>query len=648
MPAIAWKLAQSPQLEAVYASPGNPGIAQIAKTQIVPPSEVPPDDFSALVRFAKERSINLVVVGPEVPICRGISDYFRAAGIRCFAPSLRASSLEASKAFAKSFMIRNSIPTAKFQTHNDYKNGKRCLDEVNYPVVLKASGLAAGKGVLLPSTNEEAHAGLKAIMVDKEFGASGDEVVIEQRLTGNELSIISFCDAYTIKSFPPAQDHKQIGDFDQGPNTGGMGVYSPPPVSLVSDALLTKIHQTILQPTIDALRADHIPFCGWLFTGLMLGDDGEVNVLEYNVRGGDPEIQTLLPLMESDLLEVMVACTDNYLDTVEVRCKNETAVTVIAAAAGYPGPPAKGDEISIELNVTDGDHDHIFHAGTARDAEGKLVTAGGRVLAATSVGKTLEDALKSAYTTMSSIKFKGMQYRSDIGHKALAHMKRAKEAKNEPSTYANAGVDIQAGNTLVKRIAEYVQSTARPGASPELGGFGGMFDLHDAGYPSAPTLVVGSDGVGTKLLIAQAMGKHDTIGQDLAAMNLNDLICQGAEPLLMTDIYSCGRLDIDVAASVIRGISKACKEAGCALVGGETAEIRGIIPQGVYDVCGTAIGAIRKGDRILPLKDEMEAGDVLIGLASSGCHSNGFSLIRKIIEKAGLKYHDPAPWEEEG
>ena len=185
----------------------------MAKTQIVPPSEVHPDDFSALVRFASDKSVNLMVVGPEVPICHGIADHFRTAGIRCFAPSLRASSLEASKAFAKSFMTRNSIPTAKFQTHNDYQSAKNYLDQVDFPVVLKASGLAAGKGVLLPSTQEEAHAGLKAIMVDKEFGASGNEVVIEQRLTGNELSIISFCDAYTIKSFPPAQDHKQIGDF---------------------------------------------------------------------------------------------------------------------------------------------------------------------------------------------------------------------------------------------------------------------------------------------------------------------------------------------------------------------------------------------------------------------------------------------------
>ena len=217
MVAIAWKISQSPLLEVLYASPGNPGIAQVAKSHIVPSSEVHPDDFSALVRFAKEKSVNLVVVGPEVPICRGIADDFRAAGIRCFAPSLRASTLEASKAFAKSFMIRNFIPTAKFQTHNDYQSAKRYLDEADFPVVLKASGLAAGKGVLLPSTHEEAHAGLKALMVDKEFGASGNEVVIEQRLTGNELSIISFCDAYTIKSFPPAQDHKQIRDFGANP-----------------------------------------------------------------------------------------------------------------------------------------------------------------------------------------------------------------------------------------------------------------------------------------------------------------------------------------------------------------------------------------------------------------------------------------------
>ncbi|CAF9918206.1 MAG: hypothetical protein ALECFALPRED_000587 [Alectoria fallacina] len=644
--AIAWKLAQSPLLEKIYASPGNPGIAKEPKTQIVPNSEVSPDDFPALVRFATHNSINLVVVGPEVPICNGIADYFRAVGIRCFAPSIRAAWLEGSKAFSKDFMVKNSIPTAKFQTHNDYESAKRYLDEVNFRICLKASGLASGKGVLLPSTKEEAHKGLKDLMIEKIFGGAGNEVIIEQYLSGNEISIISFCDAYTIKSLPVGQDHKSAGDGDSGPNTGGMGVYSPLPKSIISDALLTKIHETILQPTIDALRKERMPFCGWLFTGLMLGDDGEINVLEYNTRGGDPEIETLLPLMESDLLEVMVACTDNYLDTVDVKCSDDTAVTVIAAASGYPGPSAKNDLISIDHNAINPETDHIFYAGTTRDSTGQLLTSGGRVLAATSTGPTLEAALRSAYKLMSSISFKGMHYRTDIGHKALAHLQITTTTTKDLSTYASAGVSIEAGNTLVKQISQYVRSTDRPGASTELGGFGAMFDLEAAGYSTPPTLVVGSDGVGTKLLIAQAMGKHDTIGQDLAAMLYNDIICQGAEPLMMADIYSCAHLDISTAASVIRGICAACNLANCALVGGETAEIRGIIKDGVYDVCGTAIGAIREGDKILPLKDEMKSGDILVGLASSGCHSNGFSLIRKIVEGQGLRYSDPAPWEQ--
>ncbi|KAF6235314.1 hypothetical protein HO173_006510 [Letharia columbiana] len=645
--AIAWKLAQSPLLEKTYASPGNPGIAKEPKTEIVPKSEVSPDDFPALVRFATDKSINLVVVGPEVPICNGIADYFRAVGIRCFAPSIRAARLEGSKAFSKNFMIRNSIPTAKFQTHNDYESAKMYLDEVNFRTCLKASGLAAGKGVLLPSTKEEAHEGLKDLMIEKKFGGAGNEVVIEQYLSGHEVSIISFCDAYTIKSLPVGQDHKAAGDGDSGPNTGGMGVYSPLPKSIISDALLTKIHETILQPTIDALRRERMPFCGWLFTGLMLGDNGEINVLEYNTRGGDPEIETLLPLMESDLLEVMVACTDNYLDTVDVKCSNATAVTVIAAASGYPGPFAKDDLISIDHSAINPETDHIFYAGTTRDSAGQLLTSGGRVFAATSTGPTLEAALQSAYKLISSITFKGMHYRTDIGHKALPHLKNTTTtAKDVLSVYASAGVSIEAGNTLVKQISGYVRSTDRPGASTELGGFGAMFDLEAAGYTTPPTLVVSSDGVGTKLLIAQAVGKHDTIGQDLAAMLYNDIICQGAEPLMMADIYSCAHLDISTAASVIRGICAACKLANCALVGGETAEIRGIIKDGVYDVCGTAIGAIREGDKMLPLKDEMRAGDILVGLASSGCHSNGFSLIRKIVEGQGLRYSDPAPWEQ--
>ena len=410
--------------------------------------------------------------------------------------------------------------------------------------------------------------------------------------------------------------------------------------------MVEEIHRTALQPTIDAMRKhERHPFVGLLFTGFMVTQDGP-KVLEYNVRFGDPETQTLLPLMsvESDLAELMVACTEGWLDSLEIGIKTESSVTIVAAAGGYPGSYGKGDTISIREDRKQNENDHIFHAGTCLDG-GSLKTVGGRVIAATSTAASLEDALAQAYNIMASIDWPNKHYRTDIAHRALKPTAQAQSTSKEPHmTYAEAGVSISLGNKLVDRIKPLTKSTARPGASAEIGGFGGLFDLLKAGYKEPPLMVTGSDGIGTKLKVAQAVDKHDTIGIDLVAMNVNDIVSEGAEPLWFTDVFSCGELNIDIATSVVEGVCNGCKEARCALVGGETAEMAGLFQPTEYDVTGTAIGAIAYGRQKLPNKNAMKDGDVLLGLASSGCHSNGFSLIRKIVEKAGLKYTDRAPW----
>ena len=333
------------------------------------------------------------------------------------------------------------------------------------------------------------------------------------------------------------------------------------------------------------------------------------------------------------------------------------STTVVAVAGGYPGPYVKGDEIQLEGLAAD---TRLFHAGTSL-INGTLRTAGGRVIAATSTGSTLDNALQKAYAGISNIKFPNMHFRKDIGHRALARSAPLStaaaqtEARCLPDalTYASAGVSISSGNSLVKRIMPLVKSTARPGADAEIGQFGGGVDLVAAGYSQSPFILGAIDGVGTKLNIAHAMKKHDTVGIDCVAMNVNDLIVQGAEPLFFLDCYTCGKLDVDIAADFVKGVAQGCIDAGCALAGGETAEMPGLFSHGdvaqadggVYDAVGAAIGAVKRGHKILPDKETMTAGDVLIGLASSGCHSNGFSLVRKIIARAGLDVHDQAPWD---
>ncbi|RDW89417.1 hypothetical protein BP6252_01449 [Coleophoma cylindrospora] len=631
---LAWKLAQSPRVESIIAVPGNGGTSTCPK--VTNNESVKADDYPGLVALAKKHNVNLVVPGPEAPLVDGIEGFFREAGIRCYGPSKSAARMEGSKTFSKDFMKKHNIPTAAYENFSDYEAARKYLDTINHNVVIKASGLAAGKGVIIPTTKEEAQEALKEIMLQKEFGTAGDEVVIEEFLEGDELSILSFSDGYTIRSLPPAQDHKRIFDGDQGPNTGGMGCYAP--TNIATKELVEEIERTILQPTIDGMRKDRFPFIGTLFTGLMITKNGP-KCLEYNVRFGDPETQTLLPLLSksTDLAEIMIACTEGWLDAVSVEVDAKSSATVVVAAGGYPGNYAKGTPMQVETPAAD---TNIFHAGTVVK-NGQLQQSGGRVIAAQAVAENLEEAVKKAYVGVNCIKFDNMFFRKDIAHRAF----KSGAAKKEALTYASAGVNIDAGNEFVERIKKAVASTRRAGADAEIGGFGGEVDLDAAGYAAAPVMVGAIDGVGTKLMIAQAMEKHDTVGIDLVAMNVNDLVVQGAEPLMFLDYYGCSQLKLENAAAFVEGVAAGCIDANCALVGGETAEMPGMYQKDDYDAAGAAIGAMSKELR-LPQKEQMIEGDILLGLSSNGVHSNGFSLVRRIISREQVSYTDVAPWDK--
>ena len=370
--ALAWKVAESPRRARLYVAPGNAGTAQIGEN--VSLSADSPGSFQQLIEFARQKQVHLVIVGPEVPLAAGLADELSRAGIPVFGPGRDAAQIEASKAFAKAFMSRHALPTARYAIFNNYDEAVEHLRQLDYPVVIKASGLAAGKGVLLPQSFEDSCQALKAMLVDLEFGASGQEVVIEERLSGPEVSVMAFCDGRTIRLMPPAQDHKRLLTGDLGPNTGGMGAYAPAPVC--SPALLEEIERTILQPAVDGLRQEGKPFVGVLYAGLMLTAQGP-QLLEFNCRFGDPETQVILPLLKTDLLDIAEACVLGRLDQLKVQWHSGAAACVVLASEGYPGRSPVGRAISGLDEVYE--HGVVFHAATRRDQQ-MILTSGGRVV----------------------------------------------------------------------------------------------------------------------------------------------------------------------------------------------------------------------------------------------------------------------------
>lgn len=404
--AIAWKLAQSPLTEKLYCAPGNAGIAEYAQCVNIGAME-----FDKLVAFAKEKEIDLTVIGMDDPLVGGIVDAFEAEGLRVFGPRKNAAILEGSKAFSKELMKKYHIPTAAYETFDDPKKALAYLETAKMPIVLKADGLALGKGVLICQNLEEAKAGVKEIMEDKKFGTAGNQMVVEEFMTGREVSVLSFVDGKTIKIMTSAQDHKRAGDGDTGLNTGGMGTFSPSPFYTPEvDAFCKKY---IYQATVDAMAAEGRTFKGIIFFGLMLTEDGP-KVLEYNARFGDPETQVVLPRMKTDLLEVFQACIDGTLDQIDLQFEDNAAVCVVMASKGYPVKYEKGFVIRGLENFKDKEGYYVFHAGTKQTDEG-IVTNGGRVLGVTAKGNDLKEARANAYEAVKWIDFDNAFYRHDIG-----------------------------------------------------------------------------------------------------------------------------------------------------------------------------------------------------------------------------------------
>lgn len=405
--AIAWKAVQSPRVEKLYCAPGNAGIAQVAECV-----DIGVMDFDAQVAFAKEHGIDLVIVGPDDPLAAGAVDAFEAAGIRAFGPRKNAAILEGSKAFSKDLMKKYNIPTAGYETFDSPEKALAYIEHAPMPIVLKADGLALGKGVLICNTREEAKDGVKTLMLDKQFGSAGDRIVVEEFMTGREVSVLSFVDGKTIKIMTSAQDHKRAKDGDQGLNTGGMGTFSPSP--FYTEEVDSFCRNYIYQPTVDAMRAEGREFQGIIFFGLMLTEQGP-KVLEYNARFGDPETQVVLPRMKNDIMDVFEACVDGTLDQVELEFEDNAAVCVVLASAGYPEHYEKGYKMTGFENFKDKDGYYVFHAGSKFDAEGNIVTNGGRVLGVTAKGATLKEARENAYKATEWIEFGNKYMRHDIG-----------------------------------------------------------------------------------------------------------------------------------------------------------------------------------------------------------------------------------------
>ena len=404
--AICWKLSQEKNVEKIYCAPGNAGISNVAECLDIKDTEL-----DKLADFAYDNKIDLTIVGPEVPLVMGITDIFKERGLRVFGPDKSCSRLEGSKLFSKEFMVRHDIPTAKYKEYTDIEKAKAEIDSFGYPVVIKADGLAAGKGVVIPTTREEALETLDIIMKDKKFGEAGDLVVVEEFLTGVETSILAFVDKNTIIPMESAKDHKKIFELETGPNTGGMGTFSPS--TIYTDELAKKVYDEVLIKSLEGFQKDGLEFRGILFVGLMLTPNGE-KVLEYNCRFGDPETQSVLMRLETDLSEIMRAVTEDRLEDVHIKYTDEAAACVVLASGGYPESYEKGKVIKGLDNVDDSIV--VFHSGT-KFVDQDIVTNGGRVLGVCSRGKTVEDAANNVYANIDKISFEKMHYRRDIGVK---------------------------------------------------------------------------------------------------------------------------------------------------------------------------------------------------------------------------------------
>ncbi len=571
-----------------------------------------PDDLAATDNLA---GTDLVIVGPEQLLAAGVADECAARGVPCFGPGAALARLETSKGYTRVLAEQLGIPSPRFVRCATADEAVAWWHEFGGPVVVKADGLAAGKGVVVPVTPAETEAAIV------ELSAHGP-IVVEERLHGPECSLMVLCSGRAAVPLPLAQDHKRIGEGDTGPNTGGMGAYAPAPVPYTAEELTARF----VQPVLDHFDAAGTPYVGVLYAGLILTADGP-RLLEFNCRFGDPETQAVLPLVDGDLAAAALAACHGRLDTAVLATMDGASCAVVAAAPGYPGAPELGGRVhgltatsAATATSTGGggpsDGDLVFLAG----CDGERVT-GGRVLAVTGFGRDLADARERAYARLATISFPGMQFRRDIGWRAAG-------ARLE--SYAAAGVDIDEGARAVDAMKAAVEATHGPAVLHGLGSFGGAFSAAALRDMRDPVLVASTDGVGTKVELAARLGRYRGVGQDIVNHCVNDVLVQGATPLFFLDYVAASRIEAATVAEVVGGMAEACAATGCALLGGETAEMPGVYAPGAFDIAGTLIGVVEQAD-LLPRPD-VAAGDVLIGLSSSGPHTNGYSLLRRLFQ----------------
>ncbi|MGB8859853.1 MAG: phosphoribosylamine--glycine ligase [Ilumatobacteraceae bacterium] len=546
---------------------------------------------------------DLVIVGPEAALVAGVADRCAELHIPCFGPTASLAKLESSKGFTRMLAGRLGLPSPAYHLSSNAEEAIAWWREFGKPVVVKLDGLAAGKGVIVPEGPDLEAATEGAIRELVEQGP----IVLEERLTGPECSLMALCDGNVARPLPIAQDHKRIGEGDSGANTGGMGAYAPAPVPYEADELTA----TFIQPVIDFLMEEGAPYVGVLYAGLMLTPDGP-KLLEYNCRFGDPEAQTVLPLLVDDLAELAMACCRGELGNRRIQSSG-AACTVVAAAAGYPATPVTGAVIDFGDETTDA---LLFHAGT----DGDRVT-GGRVLAVTGLGDDLASSRSHAYSRMATVSFDGMQVRRDIGWRAIGA---------ELTSYAAAGVDIDEGTRAVDQMKAAVERTHGAAVLKGVGSFGGVFSGAVLKAMDEPLLVASTDGVGTKVELAARLGRYRGVGADIVNHCIDDVLVQGARPLFFLDYIASSKLDADQVAEVVTGMAEACEAAGCALLGGETAEMPGVYAPGAFDIAGTLVGAVDRA-QLLP-RGALGAGDVLLGVASNGPHTNGYSLLRRLFD----------------
>ncbi|NXO44938.1 PUR2 protein, partial [Locustella ochotensis] len=620
--ALAWKLAQSPHVQHVFVAPGNAGTADSGK---ISNSAVLVSNHTIVTQFCKDHNIGLVLVGPEALLAAGIADDLRAAGVRCFGPCAGAARLASHSSSSKAFLERHGLPTARWKAFSSPQEACRFIASTDFPArVVRARGPAARKEVTIAASKEEACRAVQEIMQDRMFG---EMVVIEELLQGEELSCSCFTDGVTVASVPPAQPHKRLQDGDQGPSTAGMGAYCPVPQ--VPEALLEQIRGAILQQVVDSLRQEGAAYVGVLQTGLMLTKEG-VKILNFKCQFGDPQCQVILPLLKNDFYEVIQATIDGKLcSCMPAWWEDRTAVCVVMASPGYPGDSDKGMEVTglpqaAELGL------QVFHGGTALK-DGRVVTRGGRVLSVTAVRQGLMEAVAEASRGVATIHFQGATFRRDIGLRGLRLLRRPLYVSTAPEP----GPDVPSCPSHLGHLCW----PCRKGGRSEGGGFAAFFDLKPSGYDD-PILVSLTKGLGPKLQVAQACKRHDTIGQDLVALCVNDLLAQGAEPLFFLSHLACGKLDAEVLETIREGIAEACRSAGCAFLGEEVTEAP--CPSGLWHLAGFAVGAAERGQR-LPGPQRAEEGDALLGLGSPGIQGRAFGVVRSILLTSSLRCSSPAP-----